>query len=376
MDTVCLKDKCNGCFACKSVCPKDAIDVKDEIRAFNAYMDNEKCIHCGRCNKICPQNYLPELKVPIEWWQGWAEDKNIRARSSSGGVASELIRSFIASGGYVCSCVFLRGEFVFEITNKIEKTWMFAGSKYVKSNPDGIYKEIEELLKKGEKVLFIGLPCQSAALKNVIPERYQENLIRVDLICHGTPSYSLLEKHIQEMGFDFKKIGTISFREKTGWKFTIPYNKDKAILDDIYLLGFLSGCFYTENCYECSYAGTNRVSDITLGDSWGSDLKDELKNGLSLIMCQTEKGCKVIRESNLHVELVNQGKAIAANQQLQHPYRKTRKTSQFYNIYHKTNKFGWSFFLIEPKIVFKQQVKYLLYKLHLYKPPKNRGGIG
>ena len=105
-------------------------------------------------------------------------------------------------------------------------------------------------------------------------------------------------------------------------------------------------------------------------------MKDELKNGLSLIMCQTEKGCKVIRESNLHVELVNQGKAIAANQQLQHPYRKTRKTSQFYNIYHKTNKFGWSFFLIEPKIVFKQQVKYLLYKLHLYKPPKNRGGIG
>lgn len=375
MDTVCATNKCNGCMACKAICPKNAIEIKDEIQAFNSYMNEEKCIQCGKCKKICPQNQLPELKPPIEWWQGWANNQDIRARASSGGVASELIRSFIEAGGYVCSCVFLQGEFVFEITNDIENVRRFAGSKYVKSNPDGIYKKIENLLKKGEKVLFIGLPCQSAGVKNTIPERFQSNLYRVDLICHGTPSYSLLYKHIQETGYELSQVETISFREKGKWKFTVPYNKDKAALEDIYLMGFLLGRFYTENCYECSYARVNRVSDITLGDSWGSELRDELKKGLSLIMCQTEKGIELIHKGNLHLEPVDTEKAIVANQQLQHPFRRTRKTSQFYHKYLKTKKFGWSFFLTEPKLVFKQQVKYILHKLHLYKPPQNRGGV-
>lgn len=38
---------------------------------------------------------------------------------------------------------------------------------------------------------------------------------------------------------------------------------------------FLGGLFYTENCYECKYAQLNRVSDITIGDSWGSELPTE-----------------------------------------------------------------------------------------------------
>ena len=372
MHTVCLRDKCNGCFACKAVCPKNAIEVRDEIRAFNSYINEAECIQCGRCGKVCPQNNLPELKPPIQWWQGWVVDKEIRVRSSSGGVASGLIRYFISSGGYVCSCVFTHGEFVFEITNEIEKAGDFAGSKYVKSNPDGIYKEIEHLLREGEKLLFIGLPCQSAALRNTIPEKFQKSLYLVDLICHGTPSYSLLNNHIQEMGYNFNQIETISFREKKGWRFSIPCNKEKSVLDDIYLLGFLSGRFYTENCYECKYAGIDRVSDITLGDSWGSDLKDELKKGLSLIMCQTEKGVELIKEANLHIEAVDIEKAIAGNQQLRHPYSKTEKTTRFYNSYLKTKRFGLSFFLIEPQIVLKQQIKYILFKLHLYRLPLKR----
>ena len=135
-------------------------------------------------------------------------------------------------------------------------------------------------------------------------------------------------------------------------------------------MGFLSGLYYTENCYECAYAGTNRVSDITLGDSWGSDLKDELKKGLSLVMCQTEKGIELIRDANLHIENVDKEKAIAANQQLRHPFQRSEKTDKFYNTYLKTKRFGFSFFMIEHKLVIKQQVKYILYKLHLYNPSK------
>ena len=375
MGTVCTKDKCSGCMACKAVCPKDAIEIKDEVRVFNSYMNERKCIKCGRCKKICPLNKLPKLMPPIEWMQGWSKDQDIRARSSSGGAASELMRSFIASGGYVCSCVFEHGEFGFEVTNNIERAKQFAGSKYVKSNPDGIYEEIEDLLKKGKKVLFIGLPCQSAGLRNTIPERLQEQLYRVDLICHGTPSYSLLNKHINELGYKFDEIENISFREKNRWRLVVTHNGKENTVLNLYLLGYLSGYFYTENCYECPYAGINRVSDITIGDSWGSNLRDELKAGLSLIICQTEKGIKLIRDSNLHIESVDQEKAIVANQQLRHPYERTEKTSKFYNHYLRTKRFGMSFFMTKPMLVVKQHVKYILYKLRLYKPPKSGGGI-
>ena len=75
MDTVCKRDKCNGCMACKAVCSKKAIEIKDEIRAFNSYINEERCIQCGLCKKVCPQNHLPELKPPVEWWQGWTADK-------------------------------------------------------------------------------------------------------------------------------------------------------------------------------------------------------------------------------------------------------------------------------------------------------------
>ena len=38
---------------------------------------------------------------------------------------------------------------------------------------------------------------------------------------------------------------------------------------------FIYSLFHTENCYECHYADTQRISDITIGDSWGSELSED-----------------------------------------------------------------------------------------------------
>lgn len=39
------------------------------------------------------------------------------------------------------------------------------------------------------------------------------------------------------------------------------------------------------------------LSDITLGDSWGTELSGEVKNGVSLILCQSEKGKELIESA-------------------------------------------------------------------------------
>ena len=77
-----------------------------------------------------------------------------------------------------------------ESISEIDK---FAGSKYVKSNPSGIYKKVKECLKNGRKALFIGLPSQVAACKNYVGQKNCESLYTIDLVCHGTPSPELLE---------------------------------------------------------------------------------------------------------------------------------------------------------------------------------------
>ncbi|MGA2331177.1 MAG: 4Fe-4S binding protein [Syntrophales bacterium] len=46
-----IADKCNGCGACKRLCPIDAImGNKNALHVIAA----ERCIECGACGRICP----------------------------------------------------------------------------------------------------------------------------------------------------------------------------------------------------------------------------------------------------------------------------------------------------------------------------------
>ena len=193
MDRVCPNEKCTGCSACISKCPVSAIKLVDAFDKVYTEIDNKLCINCGLCKQVCATLNPVEKIEPKLWYEGWTNNKIIRESSSSGGIASELIIGFIKSGGYVCSCYFDNGLFSFHLTNNIDEARKFAGSKYVKSNMLSSFKNIEKLLNNGEKVLFVGLPCQVASIKQYINKDLQGKLYCVDLICHGTPSPKLLE---------------------------------------------------------------------------------------------------------------------------------------------------------------------------------------
>ena len=89
-------------MACSDVCPKKAIVVRDDITYFNAVIDTEKCVECNLCHTVCGQNQQPEFLTPLKWYQGWIND-NTREKSSSGGFATALMKSFIDGGGVVCT---------------------------------------------------------------------------------------------------------------------------------------------------------------------------------------------------------------------------------------------------------------------------------
>lgn len=368
MRTVCKRNMCTGCMACVSVCQNHAISIRDSLQAYNAVIDTQKCVNCGACERVCQSNQIVEPpKKTIEWHQGWAIDKEIREKASSGGAATALMRAFVQEGGIVCGCVYHNGVFEFGFAKQLNEVDCFAGSKYIKSNPQNIYKQLRQYLKDGERVLFVGLPCQVAAIKNFVGTKFVERLYTVDLICHGTPSPQILEMFLNQYGMRVKDQSSFTFRDKDMFQISASgkYIAQKGAADR-YSIAFLNGLTYTENCYACKYACLERVSDITLGDSWGSELElSEQKKGLSLLLVQTEKGQEMLKKARIHLETVDLKKAIAANHQLEYPSTKCLNSERFWKDLKKGKKFNTLVLRAFPRSCMRQKIKEILLKLKI-----------
>lgn len=174
---------------------------------------------------------------------------------------------------------------------------LLQGSKYVHSDTGYTFREAERRLKEGVKVLYIGMPCQIAGLKNYLKQDY-DNLITVDLVCHGTPPRKYLEEHLADIKWDKisfrngKKFALEAYREKN-----IIYERD--ILCDTYYSVFNESLSLRTNCYQCQYASAVRVSDITIGDFWGLDrstLRENLTGNISLLMIMSGKGTRLFEK--------------------------------------------------------------------------------
>lgn len=364
MNTVCKMNECAGCMACVDICPRQAISVVDSMEYMNAIIDSSLCINCNACHKICQNNNPPILKEPKKWLQGWGNEQT-RCTSSSGGFGQEVMRAVLRSGGSVAACKLESGEFKFELFDDESRITEFIGSKYVKSNPVGIYKEIKNRLKTGKKVLFIGLPCQVASLRNYVNDA--ANLYTVDLICHGSPSVKLLQKAVNEYGYDFSEMRAIYFRSSD--KFAIetqPVGIVPKGVQDRYTMAFLRGLCYTENCYTCRYAQIARAGDLTIGDSWGTEMTSELPKGISLILCQTKKGQELLDLMDFNFFNVEKEESVNQNKQLQHPSNVPKERKRFFEEMHKGKKFNSAVMRAYPNDCIKQNIKSALITMNLW----------
>lgn len=365
MNTVCDINKCAGCSACIDICPTTAIHIEDNMKSINAVVDKDKCIDCHACKNVCQMVNVRKKNKPLFIKQGWALDDIIRKNGASGGVASALARQFLKNGGIVCASVFNSEGFIFDIIENENDLNKISGSRYVKSNPIKHYKICKKLVIEGRNVLFIGLPCQVASFKNYIPVQYHNLIITVDLICHGTPSVKLLNVFLNQYKLSYTDFSDIKFRSKG------VLNKYSSIkkynVMDSYTIGFLNSLFYTDNCYECKYADINRVSDITLGDSWGTELnKIEIDKGISLVLCQSEKGKFLLDNSNIILKDVNVELAIKNNHQLKEPSLISPRREWFFNNLEKGKPFNLLIMRVYPIKFIKQFIKQMLISLKLY----------
>lgn len=306
-----LKDKihCTGCSACCDICPVNAITMQSNNEGFLYPNINEDiCIKCGKCMKICNKTNDKEIFAkPVKVYAAINKDKEKLLKSSSGGLFSVIADYILSQNGMIAGCIFDENLIARHIvTDKPDLINNMRGSKYVQSDTTHVYQRIASLLREGKKILFTGTPCQVAGLKAYLGH-IPENLITIDLVCHGVPSPGLLEKHIKWRQSKLKgKIIGLSFRNKSRINKGTYYlmklsceNKTQYIYSwqDPYFQAFLQGQDLRESCYTCPYAKTERVGDITLADYWtASDLHPSLncKNGVSLLLINTINGQKIL----------------------------------------------------------------------------------
>ncbi len=305
---LCENTLCTGCGACMNVCPKSAITMHYDDEGFQIPIINrDACVECGLCQKVCPIINKQEKKFPsspLVIYAGYIKDEDIRKNSASGGAFPGFANKFYSrKNGMVVAASFdehlnLRHT----ISTKKSDLIKFQGSKYLQSEIGFVFKDILNSLKKGVEILFVGTPCQVAGLKSFLRKDY-ENLLTVDLICHGVPSPRLFKSYLVQVGVSTKnEYKDFFFRSRNDSAFFLHslYNKNgsiKVISPDkhSFICAYLKGWVHRESCYRCPFAAIPRQGDCTIADFWGIlagkvPFAGDRSKGVSLIMLNNQKG--------------------------------------------------------------------------------------
>lgn len=235
------------------------------------------------------------------------KNNELRIRSSSGAVFSSLAEYVFEKHGIVYGVAMksdcYAAEFI-SVTNRNDLTKL-RGSKYLQAKVGNAFKCIKKDLLSGKIVLFTGTGCQVNGLKKFLGKEY-DNLICVDVICHGAPSPALWKKYAQyqEQRND-GKLKNINFRCKdNGWtdfgmqetlEDTLDGNNKRLFIskdEDFYMQMFLRNYCLRPSCYNC-VAKKQKMSDLTIADFWGiNNVAPEMSDGLgtSLVLIRTIKG--------------------------------------------------------------------------------------
>lgn len=293
-------DQCVGCENCRLACPTHAISCDlDEEGFLYPKIDKNCCIDCGKCLDNCPVINRPSVQLGNKCYAASKAGEEA-LQSSSGGIASALYDMALKNGwkafGVKWKTDFISAEY-FEIKDSAD-ICLAKTSKYIQAAKGDCFGKIIRYLKSGEKVLFIGCPCEVSALKR-LARKASNNLFTADLICHGPASRNIIQHYLKEKKIP-EPIKDFCMRYKPGdgssLNLKIIDHKGNILVEKRNGSSFGIGMdnILRPSCYVCH----NRSGDLTIGDFWGLPNNDKgfSKNGTSVIIVNTEKGKEVFNE--------------------------------------------------------------------------------
>lgn len=360
------KKKCCGCTACVQVCPKKCIDLIEDTEGFlYPRVNAESCVECGACEKVCPFTSALQMRMnPLISYAAKNRDERIRKESSSGGIFTALAENVISEGGVVFGVRFdEKWNPVFDYADTVDEIVAFRGSKYVQSTVGDSFKKVKSFLKANRKVLFSGTPCQVAGLKTFLRQEY-DNLLTVEVVCHGVPSPGVWRKYLEEKVAAFKaaagkstdlhslnlisSIEDIRFREKShGWKkyrFVLNFaessdegkkSSDLSLVfnDSEWGKAFVNNLFLRPSCHTCMVKSFASRADMTIADFWGIEkilpLFDD-DRGCSAVIIHTEKAKMQFQRLNCDKLKVGIVDIIAGNSAIVKSWKASPNRERFF----------------------------------------------
>lgn len=301
---------CTACGACSGICPHKSIAMLENNAGFLcAYIDENKCNKCdGMCYAICPSipSNTPELNSFdlfhgnfLSGYIGHSTDKKIRQQSQSGGVVTALLCYLLEKGR-------VEGAIVntFNKKNSRPKAVLAKNKNDIIEGCGSYYSQssvVETVLQnQDKKTAAVVLGCQAESLKH-IKKKYSKIQLpdyTIGLFCSGQYSGFFIEQLIKKAGLAKKEVTKFRFKDKSagGWPgHTKVYseNTNKVIADAA--RHRYKELYKSYRCLLC-FDQMNIYSDISVGDPWGIDKKDN-KAGNTVIIVRTKKGEMLIKDA-------------------------------------------------------------------------------
>lgn len=354
IDKICDRLLCVGCGVCSQICPKNAISMKENAEGFlYPEISAKDCVACGICIKRCPINTHEPRKGTAEMFMGWHHSRDVLMTSSSGGAFTAIADYVLKKNGVIFGAAMDQKTRVLQhrkATNSEELVSLRA-SKYYQSQVAHAYCQVKKLLSDGQWVLFSGTACQIAGLYAYLGECKRDQLLTVDVLCHGVASKKVIDSYLESQEKRFRKpISSFSFRikeGKRGWqrgggtRMHIAFSDGSVHTEegpyDSFFLGFNHNFFLRESCYQCKFCGTERVADFTLADFWGCKRDDippeQMWLGVSLVLFNSRKAKNLLEDLKEDMVLIpiDKEEAVPYNRALTRPQDRPEIRDRFFS---------------------------------------------
>lgn len=272
------------------------------------------------------------------------KNEETRAASRSGGIFTALSDDVLLQNGVVYGCVLtLNFEAVHIRAEKPEDRDRMRGSKYIQSNIGDVFRAVAADLQSGRMVLFSGTSCQVAGLRAFLNTEY-ENLLCVDIVCHGVPSPLVWNKYLSWQEAKHGKIVSVDFRNKKeyGWADhveTLTTESGVVVNSRVFTKLFYGHSILRPSCYKCPYKDIMHPGDITIADYWGIDKAAPGFNdnkGVSLVLVNNEMGDCAFNRVKEYIEYRETRLEDSMQPPFIGPFEEPKERTAFWDEFYKT----------------------------------------
>ena len=344
---------CISCGACVVASPPGAIEMRyDAGRGmfFPNILKPKLVDGKGEEFAVCPGKGYPiiglsqrfegegcERDVKLGTWRkSWAAqstDAGILKRASSGGVMT-AIAEYLIDSGKVDGAVVTGMQYGAPgprpkayIARNREELFEAQGSKYC---PSPTLLALSKAMETKEKCVFLGTPCQVAALR-MMQERHSQLREKfpyvIGIFCGGFRDCRETDTLIRRQGLSPSKIRTFRYRgggqpggmlmeDESKTRAEIPYSK----------YGRMTGHLKHRRCCSCVDA-TAELADFSCGDAWLSRFLDT-GSPWSIVMARTDEASAIVESLANDNRLVLEEVSAEEIMQAQRGNLLTKKTRQ------------------------------------------------